>query len=173
MLLEILKQAKEFEKEAHKILGVHETSPSRVVLLDESYKKLQGLSVDQDELFKQALRCVENKLFRAAHVMAWTGMMDFLENKLFSPIYLPKLTKVRPNWNAKSTEQLREEKPEYQIIEACHDVGLLGRNQKKTLHGLLSIRNECAHPSDFFPDLNISLGYISNILQRIKSLQKK
>lgn len=173
MLLEILRQVQEFEKEAHKILGVHETSPSRIVLLDESYKKLQGLSVDQDELFKQALRCVENKLFRAAHVMAWAGMMDFLENKLFSTKYLPKLRKVRPNWNVKSIEQLREERPEYQIIEACHAVGLLSKNQKKTLHGLLSTRNECAHPSDFFPDLNISLGYISNVLQRIEIFQKK
>jgi len=173
MLSELLKKAKEFEKEAHKILGMHETAPSRIVLLDESYKKIQGLSVDQDELFKQALRCVENKLFRAAHVMAWAGMMDFLGNKLFSTKYLPELRKVRPNWNVKNIEQLREEKPEYQIIEACHDVGLFGKTQKKTLHGLLSIRNECAHPSESFPDLNISLGYISNILQRIKLLQKK
>ena len=173
MLSEILKRTKEFENEAHKILGVHEASPSRIVLLDESYKKLQGLSVEQDELFKQALRCVENKLFRAAHVMAWAGIMDFLENVLFSTKYLTKLRKVRSSWNVKNIEQLREEKPEYQIIEACFDVGLLTKNQKKALHGFLSIRNECAHPSNFFPDLNMSLGYISNILQRIETLQKK
>jgi hypothetical protein len=40
----------------------------------------------------------------------------------------------------------------------------------RTLHGLLSRRNECAHPSEYFPDLNMTLGYISDLIDRIKRL---
>jgi hypothetical protein len=43
----------------------------------------------------------------------------------------------------------------------------------KALHGLLNKRNECAHPSDFYPDMNGSLGYISELLSRVATLQTK
>lgn len=41
----------------------------------------------------------------------------------------------------------------------------------KALHGLLNRRNECAHPSEYFPDLNETLGYIGELFKRIKQLQ--
>jgi hypothetical protein len=43
----------------------------------------------------------------------------------------------------------------------------------KALHGLLSRRNECAHASDYFPDLNETLGYVVELFQRIAYLQKR
>ena len=51
------------------MLATHETSGSRVVILEESYDKLTKLTLKQDELFRQALRYVEHQLFRAAHVL--------------------------------------------------------------------------------------------------------
>jgi hypothetical protein len=42
----------------------------------------------------------------------------------------------------------------------------------KALHGLLNRRNECAHPSEYFPDLNQTLGYVSELFSRIEWLQK-
>jgi hypothetical protein len=47
------------------------------------------------------------------------------------------------------------------------------KTQKKALHGLLNKRNECAHPSDFYPELNETLGYISELFQRIMQMQPK
>lgn len=169
---EIYLKVQAFEKDAHVILGKHETSTSRIVLLGQTYKKLGGLSLQQDELFRQALRCVENGLFRAAHVMAWAGFMDFIEEKVASDGFI-KLKKVRPKWNFSSVEDLRENYPEFQLIDACHAVGLCTKNEKNTLHGLLSKRNECAHPSNYYPGLNESLGYISELLRRIHELKKK
>ena len=43
----------------------------------------------------------------------------------------------------------------------------------KALHGLLNRRNECAHPSDYFPDLNETLGYLSELFQRIEYLERR
>lgn len=160
-----------FETEAHSTLGIHETSPSRVVLLDVTYQKLTGLNFDQDELFRQALRCVESGLFRAAHVMGWAAFMDFLECKLCDD-GMKKLKATRPKWSAASREELRESIVEYQLIEAARDLGLCGKTQMKALHGLLNKRNECAHPSNFFPGLNETLGYLSELLERIGQIQK-
>lgn len=161
-----------FEKEAHEILAHHETSPSRIVLLEETYNRLGGLSLQQDELFRQALHCIENSLFRAAHVMAWAGFMDFLEEKLASDGF-KKLKSARPKWNVTRIEDIRESVPEYQLIESCRDVGLCTKNEVKALLGLLNKRNECAHPSNYSPELNETLGFISELLKRISTLKNK
>ena len=155
-----------------RILAVHETAPSRIVLLEDTYKRLGTLSLRQDELVRQALRCIENELFRAAHVMAWAGFMDFVEEKLSSD-GLKKLHALRPAWKASSVEELRESVVEYQLIEAARDLGLCTKTEGKALHGLLNKRNECAHPSNYFPSLNESLGYVSEVLQRIGQMQPK
>lgn len=173
MILEnILGRVKAFEREAHIALSVHESAPSRLILLEDTYKRLTALNVKQDELFRQALRCIENELFRAAHVMAWAGFMDFLEEKL-AVDGLKKLRTIRPSWKAASAEELRENVPEYQLIDAAKELGLCTKTEAKGLQGLLNKRNECAHPSDYYPLLNETLGYLSEILQRIGNLQGK
>jgi len=161
-----------FEGEAHRILSIHEKARSRVVILDVTYAALGGLSIRQDELIRQALRCAEAELYRAAHVMAWAGFMDFLEEKLASD-GLVRLAAVRPKWPTKSLEDLRENVNEFQLIEAAKELGLASKNETKALHGMLNKRNECAHPSDYFPDLNETLGYVSEVLRRIRTLMPK
>lgn len=172
ILRQYVARVQAFQRDAHRILAAHETSPSRVVLLDETYRKLSALSLQQDGLTRQALKCAEYGLFRAAHVMAWAAFMDFLEEKLESE-GMTKLKQVRPKWTRLSMEELREEVPEYQLIEASRDVGICTKNQVRALLGLLNKRNECAHPSAYNPDLNQTLGYISELLDRISTLQPK
>ena len=170
----LLAKVKGFEREAHGLLAAHETSSSRVVILEESYEKLTKLTLKQDELFRQALRCVEHQLFRAAHVLAWAGFMDLLEEKLASD-GLVKIKAAYPAWaaNAGSIEELREAIVEFQLIQAAKKLGLCSNTEMKALHGMLNKRNECAHPNDFFPDMNITLGYISELLTRVAALQAK
>lgn len=171
MFTEIFDRVRKFETDAHRIFGKYESSPSRVIELAKTYKDLSGLSIQQDELFRQALRCVESELYRAAHVMAWTGFMDFLEQKIASDRF-KELHSTYPAWSKyKTVEDLREYVSEYQIIEAARNIGLCTKSQTKALHGLLNKRNECAHPSKYYPQLNESLGYTSELLQRIGQLQ--
>jgi hypothetical protein len=168
----LLAKTRAFEKEAHALLATHEASGSRVVILEESYDKLTKLTLKQDELFRQALRCVEHKLYRAAHVLAWAGFMDFLEEKLASD-GLVKIRAAYPAWSAATIEDLREAVVEFQLIQATRKLGLCTNTEMKALHGMLNKRNECAHPSDFYPDMNITLGYISELLTRVATLQTK
>lgn len=171
-LQEWVKRANCLQQEFIRILSKYESSSSRVIVLDQSYEKLTSLSIKQDELFRQALRCVENGLFRAAHVMAWAAFIDYFEEKLGSDGFL-KLKNERPNWLFSSVDDLREKYPEHQLIEAGRLIGLLTKQEEKILIGLLNKRNECAHPSNYFPGLNETLGYISELFSRIETLMNR
>lgn len=171
-LSEVVSKARAFEKEAHLVLGIHEAARSRVVLLEDSYKQLGLLNLRQDDLLRQALRCVENGLYRAAHVMAWAAFADFLEEKLQSD-GLVKVRAARPAWKGATMAEMREYVPERQLVEVTQAVGLCTKNEAKALVGLLDRRNECAHPSAYFPQMNESLGYVSELLQRLRLLAPK
>lgn len=167
-----LSRAAAFERDAKTILGRHESAPSRVVVIEAKYKLLTGLNAKQDELLKQSLRCVEHALYRAAHVMAWAAMMDFLEEKMAAD-KLKRVRRLRPKWSTSSIQDLREDIAEYHLVAITRDLGLCSKNEVKTLHGMLNDRNECAHPSDFHPGLDEALGYISRILDLIVRLQPR
>ena len=167
-----LEKIEKFKSAAHLILGVQESSKSRIVVLSDSYDSLKDLNVKQDDLFRQAFTCLEKECFRAAHVMAWAAFMDFLEEKLFEDGGV-KIKLARPNWNIHSPEDLRETANEFQIIDTLEIVALCVKSERKALHGLLNKRNECAHPTDYFPQLNDTLGYITELLSRVAALKKK
>jgi len=171
LIKEYVKRISLFYIDAHNILSLHESSQSRIIILDKVYDKLGLLSIRQDEMIRQSLRCVENKLYAAAHVMAWAAIMDHIEEKIEKK-GLNKLLKIRNKWKLNTIEDLRENYPEHQILDAGKDLKLYTKSISKALKGLLNKRNECAHPSDYYPDLNQTLGYISEIISRIEMISK-
>lgn len=171
---EVHRRVAAFEAEAHQILARHESSVrSRVISLDTTRHTLQGLSLRQDELLQEALLCIEHELFRAGMVSAWLAFIDFLEGKLASD-GLVKLRAARPKWDQQATiQELRENHGEHQMIETARVVKLMSNSLMKNLHNKLSVRNECAHPSAYKPSLNISLGYVSELIDIMADLQQK
>jgi hypothetical protein len=168
----VLARAQAFRDEAHLILGRHEAAPSRVIILKATYEKLGKLSLSQDDMLRQALRCSEQGLYRAAHVMAWAAFVDFLFEKLNSD-GLVKLRAGRPRWVGKDIFEMAEWYPDHQFIDAARDIGFATKNEAKQMISLLDRRNECAHPTAYYPDLNMTLGYVSQLLQLIASLQPR
>jgi hypothetical protein len=168
-LAPILERLAAFDVEAQLILASHEASSSRVITLEQSYQRLTGLSLGQDELFREAFRAVEASLFRAAHVLAWAGFIDYLHNFLL-PAHEHALAVSQTKWRLAAAEDLRDQS-DYQVIEAAKSGHVFGKTVMKALHGLLNKRNECAHPSAYFPDLNSTLGYISELLSRIERFE--
>lgn len=171
---DITRQAGEFESAAHAILSRHEASSrSRVISLRRTRRQLQGLSLHQDELLREALDCIEHGLYRAGHVSAWQAFIDLLSEKLAADGLL-KVSRARPKMpKLSSAEELREWATEHEIIRVARDVRLLTKAEVRILHGMLSKRNECAHPGSYRPDLNESLGYVSELLNRMSHLQPK
>jgi hypothetical protein len=168
---EALRRIAALEVDARRVLGVHEATPERVITLEQSYAELSVLSVDQDELFREALRAVELGLFRAAHVLGWAGFIDFLHNYLWDN-FQTELAANRAKWKLSGAEDFREH-TDFAVIETGKAINSYSKTPMKALHGLLNTRNECAHPSDFFPDLNDALGYLSSLFKRIAFLQGK
>lgn len=165
---DFLARIADLETDAKIILATHEAAVSRVITLEASYAKLDDLSLAQDEMFRESLRAVQNELYRAAHVLAWAGFIDFLHNLLVDK-HLTALRTARPNWTITVAEDLREYS-DFQVIEAGKAASVYKNTMMRTLQGFLGQRNECAHPSDYFPDLNSTLGYVSELVNRIKRL---
>lgn len=170
-LPDLLGKVVALESEAQRVLALHEAAASRTVTLEDSYVRLQKLSLSQDEAFRESLRAVEVRLFRAAHVLAWAGFVDYLHNLLASD-GLAAIKAARPKWNLASVEDFRDW-GDFQVIEAGKAAKFYSNTIMKALHGLLNKRNECAHPTKYFPDFNQTLGYLAEVFQRVESLQKK
>lgn len=168
-LSDVVRKIVALEVESQRLLAVHEAAPARKISLEQSYQRLGRLSVQQDELFREALRAVEVGLFRASHVLAWAGFIDFLHVLVVSKA-VAALRTARPNWSVQSPQDLREY-ADFQVIEAGRDLGLYNKTVMKALHGLLNKRNEAAHPSGYFPDMNETLGYVSEIFHRVEQLK--
>lgn len=167
------KRAQKFRDEAHAILAKHEGAPSRIISLENTRQQIESLSLYQEALFKEAVACIEKGCFRASHVMAWAAFMDYLERKIASD-GLKKVKEIMEGWSKfKDIEELRENVSEHQLITAAKKIDLLSKQEMKTLHGLLAKRNECAHPSSYDPGMNEAIGYVSELLKRIRGLEKK
>jgi hypothetical protein len=167
---DVLARIFDLEADAKAILATHEAATARIITLEASYDELDGLTLAQDEMFRESLRAVESELFRAAHVLAWAGFIDFLHNLLVDK-HLAALQTARPKWSILVAEDLREWS-DHAVIEAGKAAGAYNNSMKTTLHGFLARRNECAHPSGYFPDLNSTLGYVSDLIDRYKRLSK-
>lgn len=161
-----------FKADAEAILGFSESSVHRTAELSSSYALIDDLTVEQADMLRQALRCVEVGVFRAAHVLAWACLADFLQRLADADAYVA-LNGKYPDWKIKSLDDLRDRIGEHNLIEGMFHSGMISKAEKKALQALLNKRNECAHPTDYFPDLNQSLGYVSECIARLSALQKK
>jgi len=166
-------KARAFEEEALRILSKYDLSKPRVISLSATRKKLFQLTLKQQNLFDQAIRCAEFALSRSSIVMAWAGFIDYFEQKIAED-KLQKVYLARPNWQKyTSIEDIVDNIPEYQILEVGKEIGLIRKAEFKSLRGLLSSRNECAHPGTHAPSVNEAIGYISDLLQRIEALSTR
>lgn len=171
-LIELLSRFRSFESEAHQILASIEASPqSRSINLTETIERVALMSAQQKDMLRQSLRCCEMGVFRASHVMAWSALIDRVQEIIASDGFL-KLNTSFPRWDITDIEKLRENHTEYSQIQAAKKIGILRKAEEKALHGLLSKRNECAHPSDFYPDLNQTLGYVAEVIFRFEKLDR-
>ena len=166
---DILEAAEKFRIESEKILGFSESSVHRVVGLSQSYSKLDKITTRQSDMLRQALRCIEVGVFRGAHVLAWASIADYLQRRAAQDGFC-SLNAKYPKWNITSLESLRDTVGEHNLIEGLYAASLITKSEKKALLALLNKRNECAHPTDYYPDLNQSLGYVSECISRMSAL---
>lgn len=173
LLRSLVHRVRDFELSAHDLLARQGVTTSRVLSLTDTYKQLTILNLKQNELFEESLKSMENSLHRPGVVMAWAGFIDFLQEKMTEDQFA-KLHAAYPKWGKWSTlEELRENVTEFAVLDAAQRLGVLTKAEMKALHGLLSKRNECAHPSGYKPTFDEALGYVSELLNRIPTISQR
>ncbi len=158
-------RARKATHEAHAILSIHESSPSRVVLLEELVKKLSGTPIDVQEYFKESIKCLESGLFRAAVVFSWAGHFDVYSEYLYRT-HEADIRLIRKNWGFKDVVELREKYAESQILDVGKDVNFINKAKLRILQGQLSQRNSCAHPTMYKPSMNATIGYVDQMVSQ-------
>lgn len=166
---DLYNSAIQFRSVITKSLSKFENSEYRVITLSETYSKLKKLSLKQEELFRESMKCIEYGLYRPAYVLSWAAFIDFIGEKLGEDSY-KKINSLK-SWSVTNTIELRELASDGQILELSHQIGLINKPTLKVLKGLLAKRNENGHPSDYKPGINDSLGYVDDLLKRIAALQ--
>ena len=147
-----------------------ERSAYRVLTLSESFAKLTALSLKQDALMREALYCVEQGLYRPAHVSAWAAFIDYCHEWSTDNKRIGSMRAARAKWTLNVAADLRQQ-TDFALFEAMHAAGLISQTVMKALHGLLNKRNECAHPEEYDPGLNDTLGFVDELMKRIVALQ--
>ncbi|WP_147397475.1 hypothetical protein [Amycolatopsis panacis] len=167
---EVADWAASAQADLSKLLAIRETSTHRVMTVTESYEKLAKLSIKQDKLFREALQCAEHGLYRSAHVTSFAALMDFVHEWIAAdPARLMLIQANYPSWNIKQAADFREQK-DHTIFDVLKKQGLITNSMTKALQGLLAKRNECAHPEDYEPGINDTLGYLDEMMKRIAAL---
>jgi hypothetical protein len=157
-------------REAHKLLSVHESSKSRVIILENLLERLSGIPIDIQDYFIEAVSCLENNLLRAAIVLSWAGFFHILSQALYSN-YEAIIRSKRQKWIFNDFVELKEKYAEAQIMDVAKEVGSISNATLKIYHGQLSTRNQCAHPTLYRPSINSAIGYVDDMIrQSIKYL---
>jgi hypothetical protein len=160
-----------FETPALVALPRYGTSvPLRDVSLRQSRRQVQRLSLQQEDLLQESLACIEGGLYRAAHVTAWQAFIDLVSEALVTD-RATEMYRLRPDIYQVTATEVRERLPEYDLITVAREVGLLTMAATKRSYGLLSMRNDCAHPSSYRPGLTDALGYVSELIASMTDLQ--
>lgn len=153
---------------AHIVLSQHESSVSRVVLLEDMTKKLLGTPVDVRDYFIEAISCLEHKLYRAGIVLAWAGCFSMLSEACFKT-HEADIRAARRIWKFKGLTELKESVTENAFLMVAKDVGFISKAELRILDGQLSTRNQCAHPTLYRPSMNEAIGYVDKMIRQTLS----
>jgi hypothetical protein len=150
---------------AHDALAQHESAPSRVVLLEDLAKSLSGAPVDVQDYFREAICCLEGKLYRSGIVMAWAGYFHVFAETLFEG-HEVAIRAARPKWVFADLAELKESATESHLLVVAKDVRFISRPQLRMIDGQLSQRNQCAHPTLYRPSMNAAIGYVDDMVRQ-------
>ena len=160
------------ERDHADVLATVDAARTRIVTVESLYGQLGGLSQDQRSFLTLAIEAARHGIYRAAVIMAWAAVVDRLQYIHDDDGYA-QLGAKRKKWSVVSVEDLREQVPDYQLIDATRDTGFVNKAQAKTLHGMLNARNRAAHPGPFNESLNSTLGYLEDVLSELGALVGK
>jgi len=153
-----LLRASALKDDLSSILGKVEGSRYAAASVQKTATKLESLSLDQEALFREAIACLGHKTFRAAMVLAWAALMDYIHDIIASDD-LVTVKNHHSAWKIRQKHDLRDQS-DFQVIDFLRVSGFINKTDGKALHGMLNTRNEAAHPGDIKFGHTKALAYI-------------
>ena len=135
---------------------------------------LQGLNDSQTQLRDETVLCIERGAYRAAIVMGWNLVYDYIRQWMFdndidefNKHLLSGYTKNNGDPRFKEIKEYEDffsGPGEYIVLDVCEAAGFWGAKISKELHHYLTRRNKFAHPSGLSPSREQANEYIKNLL---------
>ena len=99
---------------------------------------------------EEGIHCFENRLFRSAVVLSWSGGISILQEYILRRCldnFNAEAKRRDAKWkHAKNRDDLSRMK-EYDFLQILEAISILGKGVKRELESCLTLRNTCAHPN--------------------------
>lgn len=112
---------------------------------------------DVQGFLKEAIECLEHRLFRAAVVLAWVGGVAVLHDHIvanhlaaFNAAAKARYEKAGGRRTIKTmttAENIGEQLKETELLQVLHDMSVIDKSVKTKLGHALDLRNSCGHPT--------------------------
>ena len=124
--------------------------PPAAIPLRDALTKI--VDPDSADFVREAIECVERRLYRAAVVLSWVGALSRIYDhvvKTALPAFNAEATKRNSKWKAASTRDDLARMQEADFLDVLAAISILGKNVKEELKQRLNLRNACGHPNSF------------------------
>lgn len=118
----------------------------------------------------EAVRCVEERLWRAAVVMSWIGAVRHMQDLVvanhlpaFNAALLKRWNKAKVITNVEGFSAMQEA----DFLQVCEDVGLLDKSSKKLLLQRLDLRNAAGHPNSVKLDEEQVAAHVTFLINNV------
>lgn len=119
---------------------------------------------------EEAIRCFENRLYRAVIVFSWIGAFSVLQEHVIQnclSVFEAEARRRDPKWrNVKTRDDLSRMK-EYDFLQVLEGISVIGKNVKQVLENCLKLRNGCGHPSSLQVAENIASAHVEALLLNV------
>ena len=122
------------------------------------------------EFVIEAVRCVEERLWRSAVVMAWIGAIRHLQDLVFANHLTAFNAAMRVRWSkAKNIVSIDgfSSVQEADFLQVCEDIGFLDKSAKKLLLQRLDFRNAAGHPNSIKFDEEQVAAHVTFLINNV------
>lgn len=127
---------------------------------------------------EESIKCLEQGMFRASIVLSWVGALALIyEHVVASKLgaFNEEARRRNAKWkNAKTADDLARMK-EFDFLQVCESISVIGKSTKNQLEGRLKLRNGCGHPNSLQVKEAIASAHVEtlilNVFEKFSSTQ--
>lgn len=142
----------------------------------------QIIDADDRKYIEESVKCLKVSALRGAVVMGWIATIQNICKKIerykddknpqakgldvFINTYRRKHLKAKSVADAK---ELSEEIKDSEILAACLEMRIFDKSEYKNLSQALSLRNDCGHPANYFPEEHKVNAFYEDVIKIVLS----